>query len=285
MPLIKSTSKAAFSENVREMVKAGHPQKQAVAAAYATQRAAAKGKSKGGFIPTVRPESVTDIPKEYTEGKWRGRAMGGVAPMMAQAMNPVGTPAQGVMPMPTDQLGDGMNGMLPGPAGAKPLKRGGSVPVGTSKPVGMTTGPLVSNVPGRTDLHFTHVPSGAYVIPADIVSAHGQGNTLAGIDKLHKMFNLHKHNASTKPALPHFPSRAKKFAKGGKDKHIGKPVPVKLAGGEIVLPPSSVHETMQRIRGRKMTMDEAHQEMDKWVVDERKKLRKTLAKLPGPARD
>jgi hypothetical protein len=168
-----------------------------------------------------------------------------------------------------------------GVAAAQPLKTGG-VAVGTSKPVGLTTGPLVSSVPGRTDLHFTHVPSGAYVIPADIVSAHGQGNTLAGIDKLHKMFNLHKHTAST---APQFPSRAKKFAKGGADKHIGKPVPVKLAGGEIVLPPSSVHETMQRVRGKQLSMDEAHREMDKWVIDERKKLRKTLAKLPGPAKD
>ena len=43
MPLKKSASKAAFKSNVREMVKAGHPQRQAVAAAYATQR---KAKSK-----------------------------------------------------------------------------------------------------------------------------------------------------------------------------------------------------------------------------------------------
>jgi len=40
MPLKKSASKLARSENIREMVKAGHPQKQAVAAAYATQRKA-----------------------------------------------------------------------------------------------------------------------------------------------------------------------------------------------------------------------------------------------------
>ena len=38
MPLIQSSSKAAFEWNVREMVAAGHPQKQAVAAAYRIQR-------------------------------------------------------------------------------------------------------------------------------------------------------------------------------------------------------------------------------------------------------
>jgi len=44
MPLKKSASKAAFKSNIREMVKAGHPVKQAVAAAYATQRKARAGK-------------------------------------------------------------------------------------------------------------------------------------------------------------------------------------------------------------------------------------------------
>jgi hypothetical protein len=44
MPLKKSASKAAFKSNIREMVKAGHPVKQAVAAAYSTQRKARAGK-------------------------------------------------------------------------------------------------------------------------------------------------------------------------------------------------------------------------------------------------
>ena len=45
MPLKKSASKAAFKSNIREMVKAGHPVKQAVAAAYSTQREAKRKKS------------------------------------------------------------------------------------------------------------------------------------------------------------------------------------------------------------------------------------------------
>jgi hypothetical protein len=44
MPLKKSGSKAAFKSNIREMVKSGRPVKQAVAAAYAAQRAAGKKK-------------------------------------------------------------------------------------------------------------------------------------------------------------------------------------------------------------------------------------------------
>ena len=45
MPLKKSTSKKAFGENVKAEIKAGKPQKQAVAIAYATKRAA-QGKKK-----------------------------------------------------------------------------------------------------------------------------------------------------------------------------------------------------------------------------------------------
>lgn len=67
--------------------------------------------------------------------------------------------------------------------------------------------------------------------------------------------------------------------KGGTDKHVGTPVPVKLAGGEIVVPPENL---MQVVHPNLKT---AHEIMDKWVVLERKKLRKTLAKLPPPAKD
>src|SRR6267154_2474052 len=45
MPLKKSASKSAFKSNIREMVSSGHPQKQAVAAAYATKRAAKRTKA------------------------------------------------------------------------------------------------------------------------------------------------------------------------------------------------------------------------------------------------
>ena len=45
MPLIKSKSEKAFSKNVKAEMKAGKPQKQAVAIAYSVKRAAKpKGK-------------------------------------------------------------------------------------------------------------------------------------------------------------------------------------------------------------------------------------------------
>lgn len=219
----------------------------------------------------------------------RGRAFGGVAPMMGQAFNPAGmmgpnpatqtmpqTPTNGVAggimptPMMPPQMGlnappPGLNGGMPGPAGARPFAHGGTA-TNTFK------GPIVSTVPGRTDKHFTHVPSGSYVIPADIVSAHGEGNSLAGMQTLHKLFKLDPH------PIQH-------FAKGGSAHHVNKPVPVKLAGGEIVIPPENVQETMSRVSKKKLTLDQSHAAMDQWVLNQRKKLRKTLAKLPGPSKD
>jgi len=42
MPLVKSTSEKAFTENLKREIGAGKPQKQAVAIAYSVQREAAK---------------------------------------------------------------------------------------------------------------------------------------------------------------------------------------------------------------------------------------------------
>jgi hypothetical protein len=46
MPLVKSGSKAAFRKNVKAEIKAGKPQKQAVAIAYSVKRRAQGKKGK-----------------------------------------------------------------------------------------------------------------------------------------------------------------------------------------------------------------------------------------------
>ena len=51
-------------------------------------------------------------------------------------------------------------------------------------------GPIHSPVAGRTDHLPMHVPSGAYVIPADIISAMGEGNTMAGFKVANTIFSL-----------------------------------------------------------------------------------------------
>jgi hypothetical protein len=46
MPLVKSSTKKAFRENIKEERKSGKPQDQAVAIAYSVQRKAAAKKKK-----------------------------------------------------------------------------------------------------------------------------------------------------------------------------------------------------------------------------------------------
>ena len=48
MPLVKSASKEAFRKNVKAEMAAGKPQKQAVAIAYSTQRAASSTQRAAG---------------------------------------------------------------------------------------------------------------------------------------------------------------------------------------------------------------------------------------------
>lgn len=149
--------------------------------------------------------------------------------------------------------------------------------------VHLTRGTLISTVPGRTDLHKTHVPSGSYVIPADIVSGRGQGNTLAGAEQLHRLFKMpHQGLTPHEPKLPRagFPRAPAGLSKGGAtpDHHEGKPVRVDLAGGEVVVPPENLRAVVHK------DLKTAHAIMDRWVLKERKKLRKTLAKLPGPVK-
>jgi len=121
-------------------------------------------------------------------------------------------------------------------------------------------GPIHSQVAGRTDHLNMHVPSGAYVIPADIVSALGEGNTMAGFRAVRHMFK-----------------GAPKMAAGGSA--TGQPVPIVAAGGESVLSPQEV------VWAGGGDMDAGHKALDAWVKATRAELISTLKKLPGPKRD
>jgi hypothetical protein len=170
MPLKKGKSRKIISHNISEMMHAGYPQKQAVAASLSQAR--------------------------------RSRATGGVA--MTKARTHVG--------------------------------------------------PIHSNVAGRTDHLPMHVPSGAYVIPADIVSALGEGNTMAGFRILNDMFGVQQ--LGDEPATE-----------------------IVAAGGEYVIAPSSV----LRIGGG--DMDRGHNHLDEFIKKYRAQTVKTLKSLPGPKRD
>ena len=120
------------------------------------------------------------------------------------------------------------------------------------------TGPIHSIVAGRTDHLPMHVPSGSYVIPADIISAMGEGNTMAGYAHIKRMF-------STAPR------------DSGDDS--GSKVPIVAAGGEYVLSPDEVRHAGGG------DIDAGHAALDDFVKRYRAKTIKTLSKLPGPVKD
>ncbi len=167
MPLAKGSSPKTVSQNIREMIRAGHPQRQAVAAALETAR--------------------------------RSRARGGEAEKIH-------------------------------------------------------VGPIHSLVAGRTDHLPINVPSGAYVIPADIISAMGEGNTMAGFRIANDIFGMQERGDDV-------------------------PVEIVAAGGEYVISPFNV----ARIGGG--DMDQGHATLDKFVNKYRDQTVQTLKKLPGPKKD
>lgn len=121
------------------------------------------------------------------------------------------------------------------------------------------SGPIHSAVSGRTDHLPMHVPAGAYVIPADIISAMGEGNTMAGFRVAREIF--------TKVA----PRKARGGSAGA--------VPIVAAGGEYVIHPDDVTALGDG------DMSAGHTILDGFVTKMRAKTVKTLKALPGPKKD
>jgi len=170
------------------------------------------------------------------------------------------------------------------------------------------TGPIHSAVAGRTDHLPIHVPNKAYVLPADIVSGMGQGNTMAGFKiakRLPRLFATSfygsKKAGEGTPYGGSFYGREKAgeglpygapsglpyggapppHAKGGPipDADGDEGVPIVAAGGEHVYHPDEV----KMIGGG--DIDRGHDILDAFVRQYRAEHIKTLKGLPGPRRD
>lgn len=191
MPLLRGKSKEIVSSNISEMIRAGHPRNQAIAAALSTAR---KTRATGGQVTKVH------------------------------------------------------------------------------------TGPIHSSVAGRTDHLPMNVPSGSYVIPADIISAMGEGNTMAGFKHMKRI--LYSGTPYGNEGIPY----------GGEGGPYNEPlpgkaaggaatVPIIAAGGEYVISPEDV------MKVGKGDLDTGHRVLDEFVKRMRAETVKTLKSLPGPKRD
>lgn len=147
------------------------------------------------------------------------------------------------------------------------------------------TGPIHSPVAGRTDHLPMHVPSGAYVIPADIISAMGEGNTMAGFKLANKLFENPAAWMSGAPygdAPSPYSAPASPYGAGMPGKAAGgaaSGVPIVAAGGEYVVHPDAVAHIGDG------DMETGHRHLDDFVKKYRAKTVDLLRKLPGPKRD
>ena len=137
-------------------------------------------------------------------------------------------------------------------------------------------GPIHSPVAGRTDHLPMHVPSGSYVLPADIVSAHGEGNTMAGFKVMRRIFGGTPYGQGAGVYGQGSGPYGEPLATGGEAGSDGPGVPIVAAGGEYVLSPEQV-----RMAGNG-DLDTGHKVLDEFVKRSRKELVKTLKNLPGP---
>lgn len=146
-------------------------------------------------------------------------------------------------------------------------------------------GPIHSAVAGRTDHLNMHVPRGAYVLPADVVSGLGESNTAAGFKVVKTLFGEPDYIEGQPYGTPtgrlpygvNSPGRAG----GGPAPDPGEEdgVPIIAAGGEVVLSPAQV------LRAGQGSLDDGHRILDLFVKRVRANNIKTLRKLPGPKKD
>lgn len=140
-------------------------------------------------------------------------------------------------------------------------------------------GMINSSIPGRTDKLPMNVKSGSYILPADIPSALGQGNTMAGGDILKRMFSSGPYGMPTMKGrsgsgFPRSRMRQNGGEAGGEedDRHI----PIIAAGGEYIIHPDVVRDLGHG------DLKVGHKVLDRFVLNVRKENIKTLKKLPGP---
>lgn len=120
-------------------------------------------------------------------------------------------------------------------------------------------GLIHSHVPGRTDQLRIAVPHESHVIPADVISGLGQGNTMAGSRMMDQMLGRHRGY----------------LHRGGKVSGVGH-VPIVAAGGEYVVTPEEVAAI-----GRG-DMKKGHDTLDDMIKRVRNYTVKRLKKLPPP---
>lgn len=323
MPLIHSDSREAIAANIKEMLR-NHPRAQAIAAALNTARRYASGGGAGGtaldgthgssvdlsaltpYVPqTVTSQQAGILPSglmatpqtgsyrlDPTSGALTAATRSALQNLAQRGLTIAGPPPPAVAPDPEVPAAPISTALDPSDPSVAYGNRaaGGSAPstpfYTRSEAHGMDhpSGLIMSPIGGRSDHLPMHLGSGSYVIPADVMSGIGQGNTMAGGHTFDQMIHGGPYGTLPMPKLggtmakPRGMPRmvaARHFARGGRMR--GR-VPVIVAGGERIVSPDEV----ARLSGG--DIKKGHAMLDRWVVDARKHILKHTAKLPGPVK-
>ena len=307
MPLEHGKSRAVIGHNISEMEAAGHPRAQAIAAALNTARqtratggslqgtllsameeAARRRKQaqdlhENGEIPfklgtrfhTPKTKSFSEPPYEV-RGHYVHQKTGNPGYIVEQHFSGRDDPRNGkTFPLTAPAKDRETWEPLTGPRVAKAHGGGFHLPK-PKKHTKFHVGPIHSSVAGRTDHLPMTVASGSYVIPADCVSAHGEGSTLAGFKVMRRVFGGTPYGQHGAPYGGHGGPYNEPLATGGSAEGHDPGVPIVAAGGEMVLSPEQVR------RVGNGDIDVGHRVLDEFVLRTRKELIKTLQHLPGP---
>lgn len=174
---------------------------------------------------------------------------------------------------------------VPGVSGLRKQFAGGGMaaaPAPAPASMGVAKGMLGGASPGRVDNRPLSVSSGSYVIPADSVSAIGQGNSAAGAKMLTQMFSGAKMNSygGHNFRMPGVKGMKRgTYAEGGDAEGEGEHVPIIAASGEYVLTPEEVAWFGDG------DMKKGHDALDRFVLSLRKKHIQELKRIKPPKKN
>ena len=156
------------------------------------------------------------------------------------------------------------------------------------------SGYLSGDTFGRADSLKATAPGGAHVIPADVISSLGEGNSEAGARVMDQIMQSgpygtpmprHGGHGSSMPRAPAAPpdggtstsTYRPNIAKGGGVQGGTGTTPVMLSHGEYVIHPDHIVHKFGDLKT-------GHKALDQFVEEERARHIATLKKLPGPVK-
>jgi hypothetical protein len=268
MPLIKSGSRAAVSQNISEMVHAGHPQKQAVAAALSNARKYGHAAGGGVQMPFAERFAARQV---FHEGFLHSAVPGRTDKLPISVSG-------GAYVLPADHvaaLGQG-NSLAGANIVNKMFKMG---PYGSQQMPMHAARPQIPHLNLNARAAMPHADGGDVHDSPDYARA---TNYIRGLTSLGKMSPgespVHYAGRQTQDLADDIrsPRPPTSYAQGGHGQ--GKPTPIIAAGGEIVIPP-------EKIIAKFGDLKHGHKALDQWVLDTREQHIKTLRKLKPPKQD